>query len=529
MLFNSYEFLFAFFPISLAVYFLCKRFGGRLEHLALLILSLFFYAWWDAHFLPLLLSSITVNYIIGTIIASRVSNGQQRAAGFWMAGAIALNLSVLGFFKYSYFAVMNLNAAFGADFTLGNIILPLGISFFTFEQISFLVDVRRGQTRPSLYVHYALFVSFFPRLVAGPIIRYNEIAPQFDAPRPAHVFADDLAVGLTMFVIGLLKKTVLADGVAPYASPVFTAAEHGEAVDFLMAWGGALAYTCQLYFDFSGYSDMAIGAARCFGIRFPMNFNSPYKATSIIDFWRRWHITLSRFLRDYLYFALGGNRRGPVRRYLNLLITMLLGGLWHGANWTFIVWGALHGVYLMINHAWLAVATRSTALTAFRNSRWGAAFGLVLTFLAVVVAWVFFRAPSFTGAFNLLAGMAGLHGITIPSGLEFAVKPVRGVLNTLGVRFSDTSGMTLLMTYGWVMALLAIAFVFPNSQQILARVNPVLEASARPANGGVQDAASRRSWWEWQPSPLWALAIGCAAFIAMISITRVSEFLYWQF
>ncbi len=327
MLFNSFEFLFAFFPISLAVYFLCKRFGGRLEHLALLVLSLYFYAWWDVHFLPLLLSSITVNYVVGTIIAARVSNGQQRAAGLWMAAAIALNLSVLGFFKYSYFTVMNLNAAFGTDFALVSIILPLGISFFTFEQISFLVDVRRGQTRPTLYVHYALFVSFFPRLVAGPIIRYNEIAPQFGASRPARAFAEDLAVGLTMFVIGLLKKTVLADGVAPYASPVFTAAEQGQTIDFLTAWGGALAYTCQLYFDFSGYSDMAIGAARCFGIRFPMNFDSPYKATSIIEFWRRWHITLSRFLRDYLYFALGGNRRGPVRRYLNLLRTMLLGGL----------------------------------------------------------------------------------------------------------------------------------------------------------------------------------------------------------
>jgi len=293
--------------------------------------------------------------------------------------------------------------------------------------------------------------------------------------------------------------------------------------------GGALAYTCQLYFDFSGYSDMAIGAARCFGIRFPMNFDSPYKATSIIEFWRRWHITLSRFLRDYLYFSLGGNRRGPVRRYLNLLITMLLGGLWHGANWTFIVWGVLHGTYLMINHAWIAVAARSPVLTTLRNSRPGAVLGLIVTFLAVVVAWVFFRAPSFAGAFNLLAGMAGLHGVVIPSGLEFAVTPVRGFLDMLGVRFANTSGSTLLTTYAWVTVLLAIAFLFPNSQQILARVNPVLEYSARPAAGSAAIAAERGSWWEWRPSPLWAFAIGCAAFIAIISITRVSEFLYWQF
>lgn len=529
MLFNSHEFLFAFFPLSLAVYFMCKRLGGRLEHFALLILSLFFYAWWDVHFLPFLLISITVNYFVGTIIASYVGNGQQRAAGWLMAGAIALNLAVLGFFKYCYFAVENLNVAFGTDFAFGSIILPLGISFFTFEQISFLVDVRRGQTRPSLYVHYALFVSFFPRLVAGPIIRYNEIAPQFSAPRPARAFADDLAVGLTMFVVGLLKKTVLADGVAPYATPVFTAADNGEEIDLLMAWGGALAYTCQLYFDFSGYSDMAIGAARCFGIRFPMNFDSPYKATSIIEFWRRWHITLSRFLRDYLYFSLGGNRRGPVRRYLNLLVTMLLGGLWHGANWTFIVWGALHGAYLMINHAWLAVTARSPALKRFTESRSGAAFGMVLTFIAVVVAWVFFRASSFATAFNLLAGMGGLHGLVIPSGLAFAVKPVRGFLDILGVRFADTSGTTLVMTYVWVTALLAIAFLCPNSQQILARATPVLESLTHPANGDPRMAAGRRLWWEWRPSALWAFAIGCMAFFAMISITRVSEFLYWQF
>jgi D-alanyl-lipoteichoic acid acyltransferase DltB (MBOAT superfamily) len=529
MLFNSYAFLFVFFPIAIAVYFLCKRSGSRLEHVALLILSLFFYGWWDLRFLPLLVTSITINYLIGTIIASHVDHGRQRAAGQLMAVAVALNLIVLGIFKYSYFAVSNFNTVFGTDFVVSSIILPLGISFFTFEQISFLVDVRRGQTRPSLYVHYALFVSFFPRLVAGPILRYSEIAPQFAAPRPARDFTNDLAVGLTIFFIGLLKKTILADGVAPYASPVFTAVESGQPVDFLMAWGGVLAYTCQLYFDFSGYSDMAIGAARCFGIRFPMNFNSPYKATSIIDFWRRWHITLSRFLRDYLYFALGGNRRGSVRRYLNLLVTMLLGGLWHGANWTFVIWGGLHGIYLMINHAWIALAARSQVLTVFRNSRAGAIFGLMLTFLAVVAAWVFFRAHSLAGAVNLLAGMTGLHGIVIPSGLEFALTPVLGLLEIIGVRFADTSGTVLLMTYGWVTALLAIAFICPNTQQIMARVKPVLESWSGTADVRGYDAAGRGPWWEWRFSPIWAIVIGCAAFVAIISITRVSEFLYWQF
>jgi D-alanyl-lipoteichoic acid acyltransferase DltB (MBOAT superfamily) len=399
----------------------------------------------------------------------------------------------------------------------------LGISFFTFEQISFLVDVRHQRTRPSLFLHYALFVSFFPRLVAGPILRYNEIAPQFARPG-SWAAGQDVAVGLTMFFIGLLKKSLLADGIAPYASPVFTAANRAEPIDFLIAWGGAFAYTCQLYFDFSGYSDMAIGAARCFGIRFPVNFNSPYKAQNIIEFWRRWHMTLSRFLRDYLYIPLGGNRHGPVRRYVNLFITMLLGGLWHGANWTFVAWGGLHGGYLVINHSWGAACQRVAILTKLRNSRPWAAFGWVLTFLAVVVAWVFFRAPSFSAAFNMLAAMAGLHGIVIPSGLEFALRPVRDILFSLGIRFEEGSGTALIMTFSWVLALLAIAVFLPNSQELLARSHPVLESPNDP--GSVKP---RHSAWQWHLTPRWAVLIGCIAFLGIISITRVSEFLYWQF
>jgi alginate O-acetyltransferase complex protein AlgI len=528
MLFNSYEFIFIFFPTVLAAYFLIARFSGKLALVAMLAASLAFYAWWDVRFLSLLIPSFTGNYIAGVVIAKCVNAGRQRGAGWCLAAAIFLNLAVLGFFKYAYFTVTNINAVLGTDFILGSIVLPLGISFFTFEQISFLVDVRRGQTRPSLFLHYALFVSFFPRLVAGPILRYSEIQPQL-ARRPAAASGADLSVGLTLFVIGLAKKTLLADGVAPYSSPVFAAAARGEHLEFLIAWGGALAYACQLYFDFSGYSDMAIGAARCFGVHFPMNFNSPYKATSIIDFWRRWHITLSRFLRDYLYFALGGNRRGSLRRYFNLLATMLLGGLWHGANWTFIVWGGLHGAYLMLNHAWLAATRRSRVLTAFTTSRAGSAFGLIMTFLAVVVAWVFFRSANFNAAFNLLSSMAGLHGIAIPAGLEFALKPALGILERLGVRVANTSGSELVITYLWVAGLLAIVFLLPNSQQIMAGFDPVLREPDRPSAAVRSIAEPRHAVWRWRPAPVWAVAVGCIAFLGVISITRVSEFLYWQF
>jgi len=290
----------------------------------------------------------------------------------------------------------------------------------------------------------------------------------------------------------------------------------------LLAWGGVLSYSCQLYFDFSGYSDMAIGAGRCFGIRLPMNFASPYKASSIIDFWRRWHITLSRFLRDYLYVSLGGNRRGPVRRYANLMITMLLGGLWHGANWTFMGWGGLHGIYLVMNHGWLAIAERSVIIQRFRASAAGKVFGFALTFCAVVVAWTFFRAPSFGAAFDLIRSMAGQHGTVVPTGFAYSLQPIRGLLEAVGIRFGDTSGAQLVTMYLWVVILLSIALFLPNTQELLERYRPVFES--RPVTN-----TNGRWRLRWSQSPVWAGLTGVMAFVGIISITHVSEFLYWQF
>lgn len=528
MLFNSFQYLFAFFPLTLALHRLAGGFGERVQQFILLTASLVFYAWWDVRFLSLLLGSILINYAIGTAIAASVVYQHQRKATALLSFGVTANLAVIGIFKYAGFFTHNLDVLFGTHTTLSAIVLPLGISFFTFEQISFLTDVRRGQSVPSDLLRYALFVSFFPRVVAGPILRFREIDPQLTRSAVRSRAGPDLMIGLTIFFFGLVKKTVLADGIAPYASSAFHTAASGSRVDFFAAWTGALAYTCQLYFDFSGYSDMAIGAARCFGIKFPMNFFSPYKSTSIIEFWRRWHITLSRFLRDYLYFGLGGNRRGPGRRYVNLMITMLLGGLWHGASWTFVLWGGLHGVYLMINHAWVAVAEKSAGLTKFRQSRAGAAFGWVLTFVAVVVAWVFFRAPNLTSAATLLKGMAGLNGFALPAGLAFVFHPVQGLLNKFGITFIETSGDQFVKGVLWVVALLGLAFLAPNTQQLLHAYEPVLDMPDTRRLEAGQPTQPKR-WREWHPTPVWVMATAALAFFGTISITRVSEFLYWQF
>lgn len=318
----------------------------------LILSSLFFYGWWNPAYLSLILFSMLFNYAFGTIL----SNGEKpkiRKYLLWVG--VTTNLGFLGYFKYANFFVDQLNWAANSNFHLEKIILPLAISFFTFQQIAFLVDSYRHETKEFNFLQYCLFVTFFPQLIAGPIVHHKEMMPQFASNQVYKVNYKSLAIGLIIFTIGLFKKVILADGVAIYATPIFAEAEAEIAITLFSAWGGALAYTLQLYFDFSGYSDMAIGIAFMFGIKLPINFNSPYKSQSIIEFWRRWHITLSRFLRDYLYITLGGSKKGNVRRYVNLFITMLLGGIWHGAGWTFIIWGMLHGTYLMINHAWRKV------------------------------------------------------------------------------------------------------------------------------------------------------------------------------
>ncbi|WP_445219184.1 MBOAT family O-acyltransferase [Bradyrhizobium sp. Pa8] len=402
MLFNSYPFILLFLPAVLAGYFWLGRRSNLAPVIWLALASLAFYAIGSWQFVALLLSSIAFNYGVGyLLIAAKLAPMQRKAV---LALGVVGDLLVLGIFKYAGFVAENINALAGTHVAV-HILLPVGISFYTFTQIAFLVDAYRGQVAHYALPHYALFVTYFPHLIAGPILHHKDMIPQFERKETKYPDAHLILCGIIIFAIGLFKKTCLADGIQPLVALAFEA----RSPSFDQAWCGVLAYTFQLYFDFSGYSDMAIGISLMFGIFLPVNFNSPYKATSIVEFWRRWHMTLSQFLRDYLYISLGGNRRGRVLRYVNLMITMLLGGLWHGAAWTFVVWGVLHGAYLCVNHAFNALAPNVPTLLVHPVRIVGA----VLTFLAVVVAWVFFRAESVTWALRVLHAMADPSNIVL--------------------------------------------------------------------------------------------------------------------
>jgi D-alanyl-lipoteichoic acid acyltransferase DltB (MBOAT superfamily) len=518
MLFNSYPFLLLFLPVTALGFFLLARAGHTLAAAWLAVASLFFYGWWNPAYLGLLVGSIAFNYVLGMWIAKAHARGRARDKDLLLVFAVTANLALLGYYKYANFFVQTVDSIAGTAFGVADIVLPLGISFFTFTQIAFLVDAHRGEAREYSFVHYVLFVTYFPHLIAGPILHHKEMMPQFGHASIYRPQAENFAVGITIFAIGLVKKTVLADNVAPFVAPVFDAAAAGSSPTLLEAWGGALAYTCQLYFDFSGYSDMAIGLSRMFGVQLPLNFDSPYKALSISDFWRRWHMTLSRFLRDYLYIALGGNRRGATRRHVNLFLTMLLGGLWHGAGWTFVVWGALHGVYLIVNHAWRELVDR---LGLDRQQRAYRLFAFLCTFLAVVVGWVFFRATSFGAALRILEGMVGMNGVAIPAAIGNAFGPLSVVLLEADVRFTLGGGGTFVRNWLWVGALLAIALLAPNTQQIVARYRPGLDAARPGSRPGAR--------WLWQPTTGWAVFVACLGAAGVLSLDRVSEFLYFQF
>lgn len=399
MAFHSFSFIAGFLPLSILLYVLLNKIGQfRLALVGLIGMSLTFAAWRSGWDMALILLSMCANYLIGFSIHRYTSLLSAKRKYLLILG-LTINLALLGYFKYSTFLLENLNVVMGTAYPLSTNYLPLGISFLTFQQIAYLVDVYRGQVTTFHVLEYGLFCSFFPKMLAGPIVRYGEFAPQLRSAMRSFS-SGAFAEGITLFSIGLFKKLVLADTLAAYANPIFSADSQAGELGLVEAWGGILAYTFQLYFDFSGYTDMALGLARLFGIVLPENFNSPYKATSITDFWTRWHMTLSRFLRDYLYIPLGGNRSGLLRQQLHVMITMALCGLWHGASWTFVIWGALHGLYLMINHGWRKLGGRCSH-----------AVGWSLTFLSVSMAWVWFRAETVSAALRISASLAGLNGL----------------------------------------------------------------------------------------------------------------------
>src|SRR6201996_4054184 len=500
MLFASYTFLFQFLPAVVLAFAAARRHSPRAGILVLAGASLFFYGAWKPVYLVLLLASIGANFSLGLLMEDPK---HRRSIGMF---GVALNLAALCYFKYTNFILDGVNALTGAPLPFVNVVLPLGISFFTFQQIAYLVDVMRGAKVERDIVAYALFVSFFPHLIAGPLVHHAEMIPQFKRGRTGRssVLA---ARGLAIFVAGLFKKVVIADNLAQFVSPVFAHLDAGGGVTTSWAWLATLAYTLQIYFDFSGYSDMAVGLALLFGIRLPVNFRSPYKAASIIDFWRRWHITLSRFLRDYLYIPLGGNRLGEQRRYFNLMVTMLLGGLWHGAGWNFLVWGGLHGIYLCVNHLWQV--WRGGRPSASAKDLLPKAVSWAVTFFAVVIAWVFFRARTFAGAWQMLGGLIGFE-----AGSSAYASP--GILRLMDLPLLVGEPVLLLIGGGAVALALAIALGLPNVPQLFV-------------NREYRRAPERASRLRWRPNAAWALLSALALAISLFGMWQRLEFLYFQF
>ncbi len=497
MLFNSYQFMFVFLPVTLALFFLLGRFAARDMAVGFLALaSVFFYAWWSPIYILLILAEVVFSFIVGRQLER--TDLSNRARRLILTAAIAVILVVLGSFKYVNFFLGIVNDTAGTDWSLGLIILPLGISFHTFQQIAYLVDAYRRSAKHYRLIDFCLFVTFFPQLVAGPIVHHNEAIPKIRRPGFLKPRAINILVGVSLFGLGLFKKTVIADTLAQIANPAFAAAHAGADLTLVEAWMGALAYSLQLYFDFSGYSDMAIGLARMFNIRFPANFHSPYKAVNIADFWRRWHMTLSRFLRDYLYIPLGGNRHGTARQLANLLLTMLLGGLWHWAGWTFIIWGALHGVFLVVQRLWSGFA-KGRGFTLPRPVGW------FITMIVVMIAWVYFKAVDVATAHSVLGSLVGASG--------FGLK---------------TPNLPDLPLDGWPVILIAglIATLAPNSTEIFRRYAPTLKLVTLTR----RRLGRYERYLELRPVTGWALAAGLVATAGAVAILGwQSEFLYFQF
>ena len=525
VLFNSYAFLLVFLPITFAGFLLLQKWTPNYLNVRLFwltIASFYFYAYWDPALLPLLICSVVVNYGIGRALEPE---RQKRI----LTIGIFFNLGLLAYFKYTGFILKNLTYLTGVMSTFSDISLPLAISFFTFHQIAYLVDVYRGRAAERSLLHYTSFVAFFPQFIAGPITKAHEILPQLRALGRLDVHT--IAVGITIFTIGLGKKVLLADQLAVFANPVFAAADAGTALTFLDAWGGVLAFSFQIYFDFSGYSDMAIGLGLLFGIRLPINFASPYRATSLIEFWHRWHITLSRFLRQYLYIPLGGNRHGDARQYANILIVMLLGGLWHGAGWTFVAWGGIHGLGLIANHLW------RRSLSKFSIPFW---LGWGLTFGFVSIAWVFFRAETWSGAVIVLVGLGGLGGVVLPETYLTWLGGAGTALAATGVRFETMLLFLGAKQIGLLAACLGITLLMPNTQTWIGYQAPgeapplVVQHNHLKGDGSIITQCTQRAKMvgnivAWRPSAIWATVTVTVTLACLALVARSDRFIYFQF
>ncbi len=500
MLFNSFVFLLLFLPLVLIAFYATRRYVSARASLAVLVVASFaFYAYWEPMYLLLLFGSIVANYLIGQKLAVLPPSKPLLVFG------VGLNLGLLAYFKYANFLIDSANSFFGLSVEATGIILPLAISFFTFQQIAYLVDCYKKITGEKDFLSYCLFVSFFPQLIAGPIVHHKDVMPQFLNMATHPKLRPAFAAGTTLFIIGLAKKVVLADNLAVYVDSYYADAV-GDLVYTADAWAAALSYHLQIYFDFSGYSDMAIGLGLLFGVRLPINFDSPCKSLSIIEFWRRWHMTLSRFLRDYLYIALGGNKRGQVRRYGNLVITMTLGGLWHGAAWNYVLWGGMHGVFLLINHGWRAICDRNN-LGAIRDNGAYRLVCLVVTNILVALALVYFRSPEVAVANQTAQAMFGGGEWGMSQVIETAVarEGFGSLLALLGISLSPA-----IILCGLLALMFAVTLLLPNSMQLV-------------------NMMENRSRIAWRPNPAWALFCVILLGSSLVGMFGVTEFIYFQF
>jgi alginate O-acetyltransferase complex protein AlgI len=546
MLFNSVEFLFFFLPATLLGFYLLGQVSRNAALRWLIVASLVFYAWWRPLNVLIISPSIIVNYVIARILLCwRLSDSEAtgRISKLVLALGILFNVAFLGVFKYTDFVLGSVNDVFATNLVLLHIILPLGISFITFQKIAFLVDVQAGRVRAFTFQDYCTFVLFFPQLIAGPIVHYREMMPQFHTVS-CRLETENVAVGITLLFFGLFKKVVLADGIARFVTPIYQHAVAGNRTSLLLAWMAALGFTLQIYFDFSGYTDMALGLARFCGIRLPPNFDSPLRASNIIDFWLRWHMTLTRFLTAYIYNPmvlswtrrrLANGRRGFTARrptagaFVSLLMvptitTMFVCGLWHGAGYGFIVWGVLHGFYITINHGWRVAAARLWPDRA-KYDRVMRPLGMALTFVTVTATMVFFRAPTMAAAIDLVKGMLGLNGVGLPLDLFKHLGSLGGALRAIGVIAEPGNAADFTRTVVWILFLTGIALACPNTLEILGRHEPALGVRPRPGKlviGKVKIA-------DWGPSLSWAVAMSVIAMMSIAHIRGPSEFLYWNF
>jgi D-alanyl-lipoteichoic acid acyltransferase DltB (MBOAT superfamily) len=520
MLFNSFPFLFGFLPIALVLtYWAGRRPTPTLAKFTLAVLSLGFYAWWRPIYLWLLLFSIAFNYLVGGRIQRAVAAKRKRSVQVWLTFGLLVDIGMLGYFKYANFFVDNVNAITGAHWTLDHIVLPLAISFYTFQKIAYLVDSARGETRPMSILDFTLFAAFFPQLISGPIVHYREVVPQLQGPLFGRLIWRNILVGLAIMAIGLFKKTVIADTMSGYSDSLFAIADHNGPIDFVTGWLAAIIYTLQLYFDFSGYSDMAIGLARMFGVKLPLNFHSPLRVSNIADYWRRWHMTLQRMIYAYVFqplslylirstWRLGLTGWGAFAASVGLptFLTFVIVGVWHGAGWTFVTFGVMHAIYVSAFEIW---RERQTKLQR-RLRKLGKklkepgpirrAAAQVLTLVAILLGNVMFRAKTVGAAVSVWAGMAGLRG-----------------------GFADLDALGRDVAAAVVICAAIVAF-FPNTQQIMSRFDPACNWKewrevARPAID-----------FAWRPNTIGIVAVGVVLFFGVMFIQRgQAVFLYFNF